>query len=110
MKVISLLNKNERQAKGQTFTQPSQTIPDQTMSMRTILDRYAKGLPIAGSKEAIWSEDESEHGINPKTLDLVDFQELKMKNKAKIDELENEVKQQRKAKKQNEETQQPEGH
>lgn len=108
MKVINLLNKHERTAKGETFTQPSQTIPDQTMSMRTILDRYAKGLPIAGSKEAIWSEDESEHGINPKTLDLVDFQEMKMKNKAKIEELENQVKEQRKAKK--EATQEPEGH
>lgn len=109
MKVINILNKHERTSKGQTFTQPSQTIPDQTMSMRTILERYARGLPIAGSKEAIWSEDESEHGINPRTLDLVDFQELKMKNKAKIEELENEIKQSKKAKKQ-ETIQEPEGH
>lgn len=108
MKVISLLNKHERKNKGQTFTQPSLTVPDQTMSMRTILDRYAKGLPVAGSKEAIWDEDESSNGINPRTLDLVDFQEMKMKNKAKIEDLEKEVKKQRQPKQQT--NLEPEGH
>ena len=108
MKVISPLNRHERKSKGQTFTQPSLTVPDQTMSMRTILDRYAKGLPVAGSKEAIWDEDEISNGINPKTLDLVDFQEMKMNNKAKIEDLEKEVKRQRQPKQQD--NQQPEGH
>lgn len=28
---------------------PSRTVPDQTLPLRTILDRYARGLPISGS-------------------------------------------------------------
>ena len=64
------------------------TTPDQTMSMRTILDRYAKGLPVADGKEPIWDDDaENAAGINPKTLDLVDLQEIASNNKVKIEQL-----------------------
>ena len=28
------------------------------MSIRTLLDRYARGLPIGGLKEAIWQDDD----------------------------------------------------
>lgn len=35
---------------------PSETVPDQTMSMRTIVERYARGLPITGSgRTPIWA-------------------------------------------------------
>jgi hypothetical protein len=73
--------------RGKTFTQPSMTVPDQTMSLRTIMERYATGMPIGGIKEAIWDEDpENTMGINPKTLDLVDIQELKLINQQDIDD------------------------
>lgn len=86
MKVFNSLNASEREKEYKVFTQPSQTVPDQTMSIKTILDRYAKGLPIGGGLEPIYEEDES-YGINPKTLDLVDLQELKMNNKKHIETL-----------------------
>jgi hypothetical protein len=73
---------------GQTFTQPSETIPDQTMSMRTILEKYAKGLPLGGSKDGIYSDDpENDSGIDPRTLDLVDIQRMKLENKEQVDRL-----------------------
>jgi hypothetical protein len=79
MKVYSILNRPDDS--GKTFTQPSLTVPDQTMSMRTMIERYAKGLPIGDGKEEIWDDDiDQTMGINPRTLDLVDIQELKMKN------------------------------
>ena len=77
MKVFSILNRP--QTKGKWTTQPSETLPDQTMSIREILIRHAKGLPVADEKEPLWDEDETSQGINPKTLDLVDLQELAMK-------------------------------
>lgn len=53
----------------------SQTIPDQTMSIRQILQRYASGQPldVYNQGEAIWDEEGS--GINPKTLDLSELHE-----------------------------------
>ena len=48
---------------------PSMTIPDQTMSLRQILDRYARGLPIAGVKVPQFDDGEIEMP-DPRTLDL----------------------------------------
>jgi hypothetical protein len=80
MKVYSFKNRPTEDG-GKVFTQPSLTVPDQTMSMRTMIERYAKGLPIGEGKEEIWDDDiDQTMGINPRTLDLVDIQELKLKN------------------------------
>lgn len=80
---------NSKPTQGKTFSMPSMTTPDQTMSMRTILDRYAKGLPVSDGKEPIWDDDaENSSGINPKTLDLVDLQIMGMENKERISHLE----------------------
>lgn len=51
------------------FTQPSQTVPDQTMSLKELLNRYAKGQPFENTKEPLFYGDDGE-GINPATLDL----------------------------------------
>ncbi len=72
---------------GRVMDSLSQTIPDEAMSIRTIMERHAKGLPIAGEKEAIYDEEENSIGLNPKTLDLVDLQELAMDNKADVNRL-----------------------
>lgn len=48
------------------------------MSLRTIIERYAKGLPAMGNvSEPLYDEDDNQLGINIKALDLVDLQELK---------------------------------
>lgn len=59
---------------GERFTQPSLTVPDQTMSIREILNRYARGLPVGGSRIATFDEDDDLPDI--KTLDLTERQEL----------------------------------
>ena len=56
------------------------------MSIKTIMERYAKGLPIANALSPIYEDDDMpSSGINPRTLDLVDIQELKRKNKEDIE-------------------------
>lgn len=78
---------------GKTFSQPSKTVPDQTMSLRTIMNRYASGLPVGGIKEALWDDDaENSLGINPRTLDLVDLQELKLENEILINDIKEQTK------------------
>lgn len=74
MKVKNSLNANEFEKKYKTFTQPSLTVPDQTMSIRTILERYSRGLPIGGRLDEYY--DEEDDLPDPRTLDLAERQEL----------------------------------
>jgi len=62
------------------------TVPDQSMSMKTIMERFAKGLPLPDQKVELY--DEESDGIRPQLLDLVDLQEMKMYNTEKIKDLE----------------------
>jgi hypothetical protein len=68
-------NAKEFPYKGEVNNQPSETIPDQTMSMREILTRYAKGLPIDGTKTPLWEDGEG-YAKDPDTLDLAEREEL----------------------------------
>ena len=60
---------------GEVNNQPSETVPDQTMTMREILTRYAKGLPIDGAKTPLWEDGEG-FAKDPETLDLAEREEL----------------------------------
>lgn len=59
---------------GQVFTQKSETIPDQAMTLRHILERYSRGLDLGGKNEEIWQDPNESSGIPLKKLDLVDLQ------------------------------------
>lgn len=74
MKVKNSLNANEFEKNYKIFTQPSMTIPDQTMSIRTILERYARGLPIGGRTDEYYDEEDTMPDY--RTLDLTEIQEL----------------------------------
>lgn len=74
MKVKNSLNANEFDKNYQTFTQPSMTVPDQTMSIRTILERYSRGLPIGGRTDEYYDEDDTMPDY--RTLDLTEIAEL----------------------------------
>jgi hypothetical protein len=64
--------------------EPSMTIPDQTMSIRTILDRHSRGLPIDGIKIPIYDGEEN---------DLPDWRRLDLTERQELSHLyENEVK------------------
>lgn len=79
---------NYEPKKGKTFSQPSQTIPDMTMSMRDIIDRHAKGMPMEIGKSPIFHEEETEQkGINYKTLDLAEIEIIAKEHKENMDNL-----------------------
>jgi len=65
---------------GQKFTQPSMTIPDQTMSIPELIRRYAQGLPLGAPRVPIYEgDDDPMQGINFKKLDLSEqMQQLKI--------------------------------
>ena len=84
--VYNSLNVKDRPKNYKVFTQPSQTVPDQSMSIKEILIRHANGLDLGGGREPIYEEEET-NGVNPKTLDLVDFQRIELENQELIKDL-----------------------
>jgi hypothetical protein len=69
--------------KGQLNNQESKTVPDQSMTLRELLIRYAKGLPLEGAKTPIW-EGEEGFDIDPEKLDLAEREELAEKAREEL--------------------------
>lgn len=72
--------------KGEINNQPDMTIPDQTMSIRTILSRYAHGFKPESIGEPVY-HGEDEYIPDPRTLDLVDRQEMHQNISNRVAEL-----------------------
>jgi len=85
MKIKNSLNANTFEKKYKNFTQPSMTVPDQSMSIKTILERYARGLPVGGRLDEYYDEEDTLP--NPLTLDLAERQELAEQYKNEINEI-----------------------
>jgi len=72
--------------------QPSETVPDQTMSIKTILDRYSRGLPIGGQKESYFQEDDEFNDLpDPRRLDLAERQEFAQQAADELSALKKEI-------------------
>lgn len=91
MKVKNSLNANTFDKKYKVFTQPSMTVPDQSMSIKTILERYARGLPVGGRLDEYYDEEDTLP--NPLTLDLAERQELAELYTQEINEIKSRKKQ-----------------
>lgn len=70
--------------------EPSMTVPDQTMSIKTLLERYARGLPLEGVQNPIWQEGEEFDDLpDPRTMDLSERQEFAEQVRQELAELSN---------------------
>jgi hypothetical protein len=87
MKIKTFMNYGQFENDHEKGFGPSQTIPDQTMSIRELVRRYASGLPLGGSKEPIY-EGEDGDGIDPRRLDLAERQELEIAARQELAEIE----------------------
>lgn len=57
---------------------PSMTVPDQTMTIKQILDRYARGLGFDDAKVPLYEgEDDVLEGVNWQTMDLSEREAFK---------------------------------
>lgn len=83
MKVKNSLNANEFEKKYRKIETPSLTVPDQTMSIRTILERYARGLPVGGKMDMYYDEDDTMPDY--RTLDLTEIADLQQEVKTTIE-------------------------
>lgn len=88
MKFKSHYNSKEFKRDDEVNNQPSKTVPDQAMSVREIMDRYAKGLPIEEGRVPLYEEDddpEIDSMPDMRTLDISEqreyLEEVKKQNK-----------------------------
>lgn len=86
---------------GEVNNMPSMTIPDDTMSVAEIMERYARGLPIAGQKVPSYelSEEENEALIPAdwEKLDISERVEFMEDNAARIAAMQKELIERREA-------------
>jgi hypothetical protein len=62
---------------GEINTKPSETIPDQSLSIPEIIRRFASGLPLGGAKVTYYDEeDDILDGVDPRTLDISEKYDL----------------------------------
>ena len=81
---------NPKPVKTKTFKQPSLTAPDQSLSIRQIIQGHTRGLNTEKRVDVIYEEDDMPtQGINPKTLDFVDIQVLNQQSKEVINQANN---------------------
>lgn len=85
----SALNAEEFPYDGEVNNEPSLTVPDQTMSIKTILERYARGLPIGGRTDEFYDEDDTMPDY--RSLDLTEISELQKNVKDTIENYKNNV-------------------
>lgn len=75
MRIVNLISYEKEQ--GAFNNEPSLFEPDQTMGIREIMERYARGLPIADQKTPIYLDDEEFPDL--RKFDLVEIEEMKAK-------------------------------
>lgn len=85
--VWNSLNAKFRPKNRKIITQASLTIPDQALSIREIMRRHLQGLPMDDiAMKPIYEDPRWESkGIDPRTLDFVDLQRLRLENNEEIE-------------------------
>lgn len=71
--------------------QPSKTVPDQALSVKEILQRYAQGRPLHIDNSSRLTYTGDEYAPDVRTMDLVDIDRLKADTQEEINRLNNEL-------------------
>jgi hypothetical protein len=76
MKIKNLLNAQDFEKSYEQSTKPSMTIPDQALTVKEILQRFARGIPLE-QHNAIYEDVESPDDFlpDPRTMDLAERQQ-----------------------------------
>lgn len=86
VKVKNWLNAHEFPVKGEVNLEPSLTIPDESLSIREIIDRFSRGLGLNGVRVPVY--DPENDLPDPKYLDLADRQALAEEYRAELEAIE----------------------
>lgn len=76
-KFKNAFNANKFPKRYEVNNMPSETVPDQSMTITEIITRFAKGLPLGGQRvEQFLGVDDVLEGVNWNTLDLAEQHEF----------------------------------
>lgn len=85
-------NNKELHAPGEKNTMPSMTLPDQGMTLRQMVNRYAQGIMPTNMRTPLYSGDEVPQFLDQ--MDLTDRQRLLEETKDRVNELQAELREQ----------------
>jgi len=91
--------KPEDYVKPRKITGVSKTIPEQSFTLREIIDRYSRGLPLPGAVGQPIYEGEEGLPFDPRVLDLSELHNMAKTSSEAIREAENEKMEKDKAEK-----------
>lgn len=72
---------------GELNTLPSETVPDQSFTVKEIKDRFARGLPVTGERVPVWMGENDLTPENFTKFDLADQQQFIEEKAAEFEEL-----------------------
>lgn len=84
--VKNMLNAKDFPKQGEVFTMPSMTVPDQSLTVRELMDRFARGLPLGGAKVPIW-EGEDDNTPDFSKMDLSEIEDYQLQVQAELEEI-----------------------
>jgi len=94
MKVKNIYSSELFEKQYEQNNEPSLTIPDQTLSIKQILQRYASGQSLEG-KTPYYDESESEEYYpDPRYMDLAEREELSQNYREEIQHIKTKAKKQ----------------
>jgi hypothetical protein len=72
--------------KGERNKLPSKVVPDQAMTVKEMISRHVRGLPVSGVKVPEYEDifDEDDYLPDPRTLDIAEREDLVNEFKQKI--------------------------
>lgn len=92
-KIVHKMTFRQNHVVGRHFTDVSLTVPDQSYSIRDLMQRNACGMEVPIERQVFYDEEQDvdkllEHtGVDLSTLDLVELQEYKEMVNNRINEL-----------------------
>lgn len=76
MKVKNVFSSDLFEKQYEQNNEPSLTIPDQTLSIKQILERYASGQSLEGKTPYYDESDSEEYYPDPRYMDLAEREEI----------------------------------
>lgn len=71
------LNFREEERTEEVNTLPSETQPDEVLTVREMLERHVRGLPVSGSEQGVYLPEEVGFIPDYRTLDLTEIDEYR---------------------------------
>ena len=105
MKFINFHQYDYKNHIGEVNEEPSETIPDQSMSISELIHRFASGLPMDGERVPFYENEDDEYfGMAPniERMDRVDILMMQKDNEMEVAELRRRAADEKRSKKKDE--------